>query len=135
MLLGVGTDLMDVQRMADTLAADPGLAEQLFTPLELAYCRLHRYAARHFAARFAAKEALLKALPGPRLASIPWQEMEISNSPTGRPLLNLSGSLRDLAAALAVTTIHVSLSHTEQSAIAVVVLESAPDASPQAARK
>lgn len=114
--------------MADRLAADPLLAASLFTETELHYCSGKRYPARHFAARFAAKEALLKALPGPRLSVIPWREVESVNDEAGRPLLRLTGSLKQLAARAAITSIHLSLSHTETSAIAVVVLETAGDA-------
>ena len=123
MLLGLGCDIMDVKRVADQLASDPAVAHSLFTPAELNFCGEKRYPARHLAARFAAKEALLKALPGPRLSSIPWHEMEVTCGASGRPTLTLSGSLRLLAAQLAVTSIHLSLSHTEHSAMAVVVLE------------
>jgi holo-[acyl-carrier protein] synthase len=123
MILGLGCDIMDTARMKQRLDEDPQLAQALFTPAEIQYCQTQRYPERHLAARFAAKEALLKALPGPKLRSIPWKEIESEHDQNGKPQLQLSGSLRELALKLSVTRIHLSLSHTKDSALAVVLLE------------
>ncbi|MCC6476692.1 holo-ACP synthase [bacterium] len=123
MILGLGCDIMDTARMKLRLEEDPQLTGSLFTSAEIQYCETQRYPERHFAARFAAKEALLKALPGPKLCSIPWREIESAHDQNGRPQLHLTGSLRELALKLSVSRIHLSLSHTKDSALAVVMLE------------
>lgn len=123
MILGIGTDLLDVSRMEQELSKGrTGLKDEVFTPSEIAYCEGKQFPARHFAARFAAKEALLKALsaPGvtPRL-----RDVEVERSETGAPRLVLHGELRTAAWRLGVRKILVSLSHTAGLATASVVLE------------
>lgn len=124
MILGIGTDLLDVSRMEEELrSGGAGFREAVFTPGESAYCGAKRYPARHFAARFAAKEALLKALPGAGPAP-PLREIEVQSDPEGRPSLVLHGRARERAARLGVARIFLSLSHTGGVAAAQVVLES-----------
>ena len=123
MILGIGCDLIEIARVKRQLAEDPELGRALFTESELAYANGKRYPERHLAARFAAKEALLKALPGPRLDSIPWTDMEVQQSDSGRPALQLTGKLRTLADTLGVTSTHVSLCHEGGFALAFVILE------------
>lgn len=123
MIAGIGFDIVDISVMSEKLADDPALAECLFTRTELEYALTKRYPNRHLAARFAAKEALLKALPGPRLPHVPWMEICTENDSEGRPQLRLSGSLAKIAANVPVDSIHLSISHTNSSAAAVVVLE------------
>lgn len=123
MILGIGTDLLDVSRMEKELSkGSDGLKEEVFTPSEIAYCEGRQFPARHFAARFAAKEAFLKALPAsasaPRL-----RDVEVERTETGAPRLVLHGELRDAAWQLGVKKILVSLSHTGGLATASVVLE------------
>ncbi len=128
MIRGVGMDLADIDRIARLLARHPERARaRLFTPGERAYCDRRGAPARHFAARFAAKEAAYKALAGSEEARhIHWQEIEVANSPLdGRPTLRLHGAAARRAAELGVVSIHVTLTHSEQVAAAVVVLESA----------
>jgi holo-[acyl-carrier protein] synthase len=123
MILGIGTDLLDVSRMEQEISKGrAGLKDEVFTPAEIAYCEGKQFPARHFAARFAAKEALVKALsaPGvtPRL-----RDVEVERSETGAPRLVLHGELRQAAWRLGVKKILVSLSHTDSLAMASVVLE------------
>lgn len=128
MIRGVGLDLADIDRIARLLARHPERARaRLFTAGERAYCDRRGAPARHFAARFAAKEAAYKALAGSEEARhIHWQEIEVASSPLdGRPTLLLHGVAARRAAELGVVSIHVSLTHSEQVAAAVVVLESA----------
>jgi holo-[acyl-carrier protein] synthase len=123
MILGIGTDLLDVSRMEqELLKGKVGPREELFTPSEIAYCEGMRNPARHFAARFAAKEALVKALPVP--GAIPrLRDVEVERTETGAPRLILHGDLRNAAWRLGVKRILVSLSHTDGLAAATVVLE------------
>jgi holo-[acyl-carrier protein] synthase len=115
MIVGVGIDVVDIDRFAATLERRPALRERLFTSTEL----LRPVAS--LAARFAAKEALAKALGAP--AHLRWLDAEVETDPTGRPSLTMSGTVERRAAELGVVTAHVSLSHDAGIASAVVVLE------------
>jgi holo-[acyl-carrier protein] synthase len=123
MILGIGTDLFDVARMVKELQEDgPEFREKVFTPSEIAYCEAKRYPARHFAARFAAKEALFKALAG-SLSGDFWHEVEVARAGDAPPRLLLHGRTREAADRLGVTSILLSLSHTDSLATASVVLQ------------
>jgi holo-[acyl-carrier protein] synthase len=125
MLIGVGVDLMDVARMeAQCREGGADFLGRLFTPEEIAYCSGKRYPAQHFSARFAAKEALFKALGIGRDERLAWREVEIHNSASGKPEVRLHGRLSDTAHQRQVRAIHLSLSHTDQLAIAQLFLES-----------
>ncbi len=128
MIRGIGMDLADIDRIARLLGRHPERARRrLFTEGERTYCDRRGEPARHFAARFAAKEAAYKALAGTAEARhIHWQDIEVANSPLdGRPLLRLHGAAAKRAAELGVSVIHVTLTHSDHVAAAVVVLESA----------
>ena len=124
MLVGIGNDLLEVARMRRELArAGGGFRDDVFTVAEIAYCEARRHPARHFAARFAAKEAFLKAL-GTGVGSWPvWREIEVVNGPHGEPGLVLSGGARRLAGRRKVRRALLSMSHTGTMAMASVVLE------------
>ncbi len=115
MIVGVGIDVVDVDRFGETLDRTPKLRDRVFTtaeaPLPLA----------SLAARFAAKEALAKALGAP--GGLPWVDAEVQNDSAGRPHLALTGAVAAQAAKLGVTSVHLSLSHDAGIASAVVVLE------------
>jgi holo-[acyl-carrier protein] synthase len=127
MIRGIGMDLADIDRIARLLARHPERARQrLFTVGEREYCDRRAQPARHFAARFAAKEAAYKALAGSEEARhIHWLEIEVAKSPLdGRPTVLLHGTAAKRAAELGVVTVHVTLTHSDEVAAAVVVLES-----------
>ena len=115
-MLGVGIDVVDIARFGETLERTPAMRERLFTPTE----RSRPLAS--LAARFAAKEALAKALGAPE--GMGWLDAEIVNDLSGDPRLDIRGSVQARAEALGVVTMHVSLSHDAGIASAVVVLES-----------
>jgi len=96
----------------------------VFTPAEVAYCEAKRYPARHFAARFAAKEAVLKALGADPNHGRAWAEIEVCNRASGEPRVCLHGATVRLANARRVGAIFLSLSHTATLAAATAVLES-----------
>jgi holo-[acyl-carrier protein] synthase len=128
MICGIGMDLVDIDRIARLLGRHPERARlRIFTEGERAYCDRRPEPARHFAARFAAKEAGYKALSGTEEARhIHWLEIEVTSSPLdGRPILLLHGQAAKRAAELGVSTLHVTLTHSDLVAAAVVVLESA----------
>lgn len=123
MILGIGTDLLDVSRMARELGGeDRGFLDAVFTPSEIAYCESQRYPARHFAARFAAKEALFKALSGEGPPDF-WRDVEVARDGDAPPRLVLHGRMKEAADRRGVRSVLVSLSHTAGVAAASVVLE------------
>lgn len=115
-VIGVGIDVCDLDRFAQSLARTPGLLDRLFTPAEAT----RRPAS--LAARFAAKEALAKALGAP--GGLAWHDAEVFSEESGRPRLELRGTVLARADELGVRHVHVSLSHDAGVASAVVVLES-----------
>jgi holo-[acyl-carrier protein] synthase len=125
LVAGLGTDLMEIARIEQSIArfGDRFLA-RVFTPGEIAYCRRKKNAAESFAARFAAKEAGAKALGTGISQGISWLEVEVTREPGGRPGLRLSGRAAERGHALGVTRISLSLTHSRDIALAVVILES-----------
>ena len=124
MILGIGIDQCDVRRMSRQMdSPEDEFVTSVFNPAEIAYCTQKHRPAEHFAARFAAKEAVLKALAGAGGEGTFWQDIQIVNEPSGRPQVALDGRLRVLADELGVRTIHVSLTHTAELAAAVVIAE------------
>ncbi len=124
MVVGLGNDALEVARMRAELDRDAGLAAELFTPAEIDYCSSQRYPERHFAARFAAKEALFKALRVRWTGAPAWRDVEVARGPAGEPQLVLHGALLSLAAERRVARAFVSLTHTTDVALASVILES-----------
>lgn len=116
MILGVGIDVVDIARFGETLKRTPALRDRLFTEQEA------RRPLASLAARFAAKEALAKALGAP--IGMGWHDAEVVNAPSGDPRLDMRGSVLARANDLGVQHVHVSLSHDAGIASAVVVLES-----------
>lgn len=120
---GVGTDIVAVPRIA-ALMHDCGakFLERWFTAGEIGYCSRKAVPARHFAARFAAKEAVVKALPVLWDGPLPWRSIEIINDPRGVPSVRLSGAFLRAAAEAQVGDIEVSLSHCDEYAMAVALV-------------
>ena len=124
MIVSVGIDMIEVSRIRETLARTPRFVERVFTSAERAYCDAKGAAsAQHYAARFAAKEACLKALRTGWRGSITWHDMEVSNDAKGAPLVEIRGEARKVFDSLGANVVHLSLSHTTEHAIATVVLE------------
>jgi holo-[acyl-carrier protein] synthase len=125
---GVGTDIVPVDRIA-ALMRDSGAAflERWFTTREIDYCSSKAVPSRHFAARFAAKEAVVKALPMAWDGPMPWRSVEIINDPHGAPFVSLSGAIGDAAARNGVGEIRVSLSHCGEYATAVALVSVTAD--------
>ncbi|OGC94725.1 MAG: holo-[acyl-carrier-protein] synthase [candidate division Zixibacteria bacterium RBG_16_53_22] len=124
MIVGIGCDILDISRVKRQLGADDGFTAQIFTSEEIAYCRGKRYPERHFAARFAAKEAFFKAVSDGARVDISWHDVEVTNEASGKPVITLSGKAAELAGARGVRNVFMSLSHTDHWAMANVVLES-----------
>lgn len=115
-VIGVGIDVCDLERFAASMERTPGLRERLFTPDEATR------PIASLAARFAAKEALAKALGAP--AGLAWHDAEVVSEESGRPRFALRGTVLARADELGAAHVHVSLSHDAGIASAVVVLES-----------
>lgn len=121
MIVGVGIDVVPVDRFAAALQRTPGLARRLFTATELLTESGHERTAESLAARFAAKEALAKALGAP--GGMLWSDAEVRTDAYGRPSLQVRGTVAATAARLGVTHWHVSLSHDGGIASATVIAE------------
>lgn len=121
-VVGVGTDLVDVERLRSALGRQPGLEVRLFTGDERAYAARHRDPLPHLAARFAAKEAVMKAL-GCGFTTVRFDEIGVVRADDGCPSVVLSGRAALRAAELGAARWHVSLSHTDHVASAMVVAE------------
>lgn len=115
MIIGLGIDVVDVARFQQTLTRTPGLRVRLFTETE------QELPVASLAARFAAKEALAKALGAP--GGLSWTDAEVVTGADGRPRLALAGTVAAQAEILGVSSVHLSLSHDAGIASAVVVLE------------
>jgi len=124
MVLGVGTDLMEIARIAQSIArfGDRFLA-RVYTPREIAYCQRKKNAAESFAARFAAKEAGAKALGTGISHGVNWLELEVTRELSGKPSLELTGRAAERARQLGVSHITLSLTHSKDVALAVVIME------------
>jgi holo-[acyl-carrier protein] synthase len=125
MVLGLGTDLIETRRMQESIDRfGERFLERVFTEEEIAYClRKKKNAAESFAARFAAKEAGAKALGTGISRGVSWKEFEVRREDSGRPTLHLSGRAAELAGAMGVRRIQLSLTHSRELAVAVVVVE------------
>jgi holo-[acyl-carrier protein] synthase len=125
MIVGIGIDAVDIHRV-ERMFADWGdrMLQRLFSPGELAYLATKRAPAQHLAVRLAAKEATYKALSGNELArGMGWRDAEVVTRADGAPEMRLSGRAAERFAELSATSIHVSLTHSEASAVAVVIVE------------
>lgn len=124
MIYGIGTDIVEVDRIAAKIEKGRGFRDLVFTPHEIAYCEAQAAPFQHYAARFAAKEAFLKAMgTGWGHGKINFNEIQISNNKTGKPLLELTGNATSRYNELQIKQILVSLSHVKATAIAMVVIE------------
>lgn len=129
MIIGVGVDLVRIARIRQAIERwQDRFLERVFTPDELAYARRRRDPAEHLAARFAAKEAALKALGTGLSMGVRWREMEVRRERGEPPRLTLTGRTAALGAARGVRTLHVSLTHDGEYAMAQVLAEGEADA-------
>ncbi len=119
-MIGIGIDAVEVERFRAVLARRPTMSRRLFTEAERAYGERHRDPAPRLAARFAAKEAVMKAL-GVGLGAFAFHDVEVVSAPSGAPSLVLRGQAAELASRRGVVDWRLSLTHTERVAEAVAV--------------
>ncbi len=123
MIVGIGCDIIEVERIRRAIARSELFVSKLFTPAETAYCRAKADPAQSFAARFAAKEAVMKALGTGWDGKVNWLDIEVLSDDAGRPYLNLGGGAKELAEKKGITNIQLSLSHEKAYALGYVILE------------
>ncbi|HEV2765573.1 MAG TPA: holo-ACP synthase [Pyrinomonadaceae bacterium] len=124
MIISVGIDIIEVSRVRRTLERTPRFLERVFTANERAYCDSRgSAAAQHYAARFAAKEAAMKALGTGWSGGVAWADVEVVSNEAGAPALVLKGRALEVFRERGATSAHLSLSHTSEHAVAQVILE------------
>lgn len=127
MIVGTGVDLCEIERMQQAIDAPHGqrFIERVFTPREIAYAKRRARPAERFAARFAAKEAGMKALGTGWRNGVTWHDLEVVNLPSGKPTLELHGVASELARKMGATNVVLTITHVKDQAMAMVILESA----------
>ncbi|MGA2034121.1 MAG: holo-ACP synthase [Thermoguttaceae bacterium] len=121
-IIGIGTDITECLRVARMIERHGELfINRVYTPEEIRYCQHRRAATQHFAGRWAAKEAILKALGTGWRGGIAWRDIEIRNEPGGKPLVAVRGGVKELIEELGVAKILVSISHCHTHATAYAI--------------
>ena len=125
MIVGLGVDMEEISRLGEVIKRHGKIfLERIFTPAEIAYCERHRDPVERYAARFAAKEATMKALGTGWGKGVRWRDIEVTRMPGGRPAIVLHGVARERAERMGARHISLSITHTGNFALAEVILES-----------
>jgi holo-[acyl-carrier protein] synthase len=123
-IISIGIDIIEVARIREVLLRTPRFAERVFTAAERQYCDSRgAVSAQHYAARFAAKEASLKALQTGWRGGISWQDVEVASKENGAPYLIFTGQVLEVFKDFRATATHLTISHTSEHAIAQVILD------------
>jgi holo-[acyl-carrier protein] synthase len=121
-IIGIGTDITECLRIARMIERHGELfINRVYTPVEISYCQARKQATQHFAGRWAAKEAVLKALGTGWVRGISWRDVEIRNEPGGKPVVGIRGGAKEVVEQLGITKILVSISHCHTHATAYAV--------------
>jgi len=123
MIAGIGTDIVEVERIAAKIEKENGFRELVFSQNEIQYCESKAHKYEHYAARLAVKEALAKALGTGWLEGTNINEAEVLNDEKGKPYLDFVGETAAIISAMHINTFHVSISHTKSMATAIVIVE------------
>jgi holo-[acyl-carrier protein] synthase len=125
-IIGVGVDLAEVHRIRSSFERfGERFRDRIYTPLEIAYCESKANKYERYAARFAAKEAGMKAIGTGMRKGVRWLDFEVANLPSGKPTLRFHGVAAEFAERLGVTNVALSITHTSDTSLAHVILESA----------
>lgn len=127
MIFGTGTDIMEIVRVKKALQRNPKLLDRLFTAYEIAYFQSRNMNVQHIAGGFCAKEAVVKAL-GTGVRGFSWKDVEILRGSSGKPMVKLYNKAKEIAASNNISTIFISISHSENYAMAIAIAELLPDA-------
>ena len=122
MILGIGIDLMEIEKIEKQIQSDVHL-RKVFTPAEIRECKSVVRSAERFTGRFAAKEAFMKAIGEGIRQEVWFTQIEVLNNQDGQPYIQVKGEAEVWLRALSVRNIHVSIAHTKQNAVAIVILE------------
>ncbi len=123
MILGIGVDIVEIPRMKTSIEKfGKHFLSKIFTGREIAYSATKRFSSQHYAARFAAKEAVVKAFGEPKKHPINWTDVEVVNDAEGKPVVVFSGSALKLARIKKVKETLLTMSHTHNYAVANVIL-------------
>ena len=123
MIFGSGVDIVEVFRMRDAIDKwGDNFLEKVFTPLEIKYSSSKRFSCQHFAARFAAKEAVVKAFGEPKKFPIKWTEIEVLNDDEGKPMIKFYDDALKLKKLKKIDKVILSMSHSKNYAVANVIL-------------
>ena len=117
----VGTDITEVSRISELMGRHPEFGATVFTPREIAYCESKRHTFEHYAARFALKESVMKAVGRGWLQGLEWTDIEVARHGSGEPFIEAHGTLRAAMQQLGISSFAVSLSHCRTHATAVVI--------------
>ncbi len=123
MVVGLGVDIVEVDRIRRALENQPKMVRKVFTKQEAEYCTARKNRYQHFAGRFAAKEAALKALGTGWAEGIRWRDVEVSALPSGQPRLHFHGRAAEVFESLDADTSLLTITHARGYAVAVVILE------------
>jgi holo-[acyl-carrier protein] synthase len=123
MIKGIGVDMVEIGRVRKLLEQDNGFVERMFTAREIAYCESKYFKAQHYAARFTAKEAFFKALGTGFRDGMSWQDVEVENDELGKPQIRLTAAALKRFKSKKLKRVLLSLSHTREMAVALVVIE------------
>ena len=124
MIVGIGIDLAEVDRVREAIERHGRrFVERIYTSAEIAYVERKANRYERYAARFASKEAAMKAIGTGWKRGVRWQDFEVTNLPSGRPTLQLHGEAAKIAGELGVRHIALSITHTAQHGLAIVILE------------
>jgi holo-[acyl-carrier protein] synthase len=124
-IVGLGVDMEEISRIGEAISRHGQVfLQRIFTPGEIAYCERHRDKAERYTGRFAAKEAMMKALGTGWSKGVRWRDIEVTRMPGGRPTIVLHGAAREHAERMGARHISLSITHTGNLAFAEVILES-----------
>ena len=123
MILGIGVDIAEVDRIKRSISEGDHFKKRVFTEVEQNYCDSIKNSAESYAARYAAKEAFFKALGTGWRGALKFTDLEVVNNELGKPIVHLHNEAQRMAKEMGVKSVHISLSHTKETAIAYLILE------------
>jgi len=123
MIYGIGTDLIEVERVKKSVEKINGFKEKIFCPGEVAYCESKKNKFEHYAGRFAVKEAFFKAIGTGWRNGLGFNEIEVVNDKLGKPVINLHGKTLEFAKKHKFTNMQATISHVKNTAVAFVIIE------------